>query len=214
MRVIGGELRGRKLVAPPLTDLRPTSDRVREAVFDILFSLGGVDGARMADVFAGSGALGIEALSRGAAEVTFVERDPAAVAGLRRNLASVGLVDAERSGRAHVVRADATGWARATATGTRYDVVLCDPPYAFTAWAPLLEVLSADIAVLESAEEPELPAGWAALRSRRYGGTLVTVVRSDRAPVPARSVLARSAPTRSAPSQPVPAHSVPGKGTW
>ncbi|MDA8058528.1 MAG: 16S rRNA (guanine(966)-N(2))-methyltransferase RsmD [Actinomycetota bacterium] len=212
MRVIGGELRGRKLVAPPLTDLRPTSDRVREAVFDILFSLGGVEGARAADVFAGSGALGIEALSRGAAEVTFVERDPAAVTGLRRNLASVGLVDAERSGRAHVVRADATGWARGTAT--HYDVVLCDPPYAFTAWAPLLEALSADVAVLESAEEPELPAGWAALRSRRYGGTLVTVVTSDRAPVPARSVVARSAPTRSASQQPAPAHSVPGKGTW
>lgn len=184
MRVIGGELRGRKLAAPALAGLRPTSDRVREAVFDILFSLGGVDGARVADVFAGSGALGIEALSRGAASATFVERDPAAVAGLRRNLAAVGLGDAERSGTAQVVRADAVAWAGAT--DTRYDLVLCDPPYAFTAWAALLAALPADVAVLESARELELPAGWAVLRSRRYGGTLVTVARSDRAPVPAK----------------------------
>jgi 16S rRNA (guanine966-N2)-methyltransferase len=157
---------------------------VREAVFDILYSLGGVDGARVVDLFAGSGALGIEALSRGAISVTFVERDPAAVAGLRRNLAAVGLGDAERSGTARVVRADAVSWAGAT--DARYDVVLCDPPYAFAAWDSLLAALPGDIAVLESAREPELPAGWALLRSRRYGGTLVTVARSVRAPVPAK----------------------------
>ena len=76
MRVIGGEYRGRRLSAPVGAHVRPTSDRVREAIFDILFSLGGVDGLQVADLFAGTGALGIEALSRGAASVTFVERDP------------------------------------------------------------------------------------------------------------------------------------------
>jgi 16S rRNA (guanine966-N2)-methyltransferase len=184
VRVIGGELRGRKLAAPAHAGLRPTSDRVREAVFDILFSLGGVGGARVADLFAGSGALGIEALSRGASSVTFVERDSTTIAGLRRNLGAVGLDGAERSGTALVVRADAVAWA--ATTDARYDIVLCDPPYAFTAWASLLAALRADVAVLESAREPELPAGWAFLRSRRYGGTLVTVARSDRAPVPVK----------------------------
>ena len=75
MRVIGGEFRGRRLAAPATPGVRPTSDRVREAIFDILFSLGGVDGMQVADLFAGSGALGIEALSRGAASTTFVDRE-------------------------------------------------------------------------------------------------------------------------------------------
>ncbi len=184
MRVIGGELRGRKLVAPALAGLRPTSDRVREAVFDILFSLGGVEGARLVDLFAGTGALGIEALSRGAAAVTFVERDPGAIAALRQNLAAVGLADAERSGRALVVRGDATAWV--SAAEGRYDLGLCDPPYAFAGWGSLLAGLPADVAVLESADEPEVPHGWAVVRARRYGGTLVTVARSDRASVPAK----------------------------
>ena len=91
--------------------MRPTSDRVREAIFDILFSLGGVDGLMVADLFAGSGAMGIEALSRGAASVTFVDRSPEALAAVRANLASVGLADAERDGDATVVRADAASWA-------------------------------------------------------------------------------------------------------
>ena len=82
----------------PVPTVRPTSDRVREAIFDILFSLGGVDGMMVADLFAGSGALGIEALSRGAASVTFVDQSPEALAAVRGNLASVGLVDAERDG--------------------------------------------------------------------------------------------------------------------
>src|ERR1700676_1893531 len=98
MRVIGGEFRGRRLAAPANPAVRPTTDRGREAVFDILFSLGGVDGLQVADLFAGSGALGIEALSRGAASVTFVDRDPVALAAVQDNLASVGLGDAVGSG--------------------------------------------------------------------------------------------------------------------
>jgi 16S rRNA (guanine966-N2)-methyltransferase len=134
--VIGGEFRGRRLRAPVAPTVRPTSDRVREAIFDILFSLGGVDGLRVADLFAGSGALGIEALSRGASSVTFVDRDPTALEAVRANLASVGLAEAERSGDATVVRADVDAWVATTAS--RYDLVLCDPPYDYGGWEGLV----------------------------------------------------------------------------
>jgi 16S rRNA (guanine966-N2)-methyltransferase len=175
MRVIAGELRGRRLGAALGPGIRPTSDRVREAIFDILFSLGGVEGLLVADLFAGSGALGIEALSRGAASVTFVDRDPAALAAVRANLSSVGLGDAESTGDATVIRADVDSWTATTAS--RYDLVLCDPPYDYDGWAALVGRLPADLAVLESGR-PLMPApGWEIVRSKRYGGTIVTVAR-------------------------------------
>ncbi len=174
MRVIGGEHRGRRLSAPVGPGVRPTSDRVREAVFDILFSLGGVDGLQVLDLFAGTGALGIEALSRGAAAVTFVEQDRRTAQAVRENLAAVGLADAESAGDATVVVADARAWVRQTAS--RYDVALCDPPYGFDAWDDLLAHLPADLAVLESGTPPPpMPEGWEVLRSKRYGSTIVTV---------------------------------------
>jgi 16S rRNA (guanine966-N2)-methyltransferase len=175
--VIAGALRGRRLSARPGTSLRPTSDRVREAIFDILFSLGGVEGRQVADLFAGTGALGIEALSRGAASVTFVERDPAAIAALRANLEAVGLAEVERTGEATVVQADAGRWV--TTTASRYDLVLCDPPYDYDAWATLVPNLPGDLAVLESGAPIEVGEGWGVLRSKRYGGTIVTVARAD-----------------------------------
>ena len=132
MRVIGGEYRGRRLSAPVGDRVRPTSDRVREAIFSILFSLGGVDGLQVVDLFAGTGALGIEALSRGAASVTFVEKDAASVAGVRANLAAVGLGDAETAGDATVVRADADGWVASTAS--RFDLALCLVFLAAAGW--------------------------------------------------------------------------------
>lgn len=178
MRVIGGELRGRRLSAPDVPSVRPTSDRVREAVFDILFSLGGVDGLAVLDLFAGSGAMGIEALSRGASSVTFVDHDLVALDAIRRNLASVGLVDAEREGDATVVRADVDAWVATTMA--RYDLVLCDPPYAYERWSGLVSCLPGDLAVLESGVEIVVPAGWGVIKSKRYGGTLVTVARPDR----------------------------------
>ena len=177
MRVIGGDLRGRRLAAPPGTAVRPTSDRVREAIFDILFSQGGVEGAQAVDLFAGSGALGIEALSRGAASVTFVERDPVALAAIRANLASVGLGDAERDGDATVVRADADAWVATTAS--RYDLALVDPPYRYEGWAALVSRLPADLAVLESGADITAPAGWMIVKSKQYGGTIVTVARPE-----------------------------------
>jgi len=177
MRVIGGDFRGRRLTAPVGATVRPTSDRVREAIFSILYSLGGVEGLRVVDLFAGTGALGIEALSRGAASVTFVDQHPGSVAAVRANLVAVGMEDAEARGDATVVRADVDAWvARAAA---RYDVVLCDPPYDYPGWDTLVGGLPADLAVLESKQEIPAPDGWEVLRSKRYGGTIVTVARPE-----------------------------------
>jgi 16S rRNA (guanine966-N2)-methyltransferase len=158
--------------------VRPTSDRVREAIFDILFSLGGVEGLLVADLFAGSGGLGIEALSRGAASATFVDSDPASMSCIRENLTSVGLGDAERDGDAALVRADVSDWVSTTAS--RYDLILCDPPYAFEGWPELVGQLPADLAILESGSAIVPPEGWRVIKTRRYGGTLVTVARPDR----------------------------------
>ena len=177
MRVIGGDLRGRRLTAPSGTAVRPTSDRVREAIFDILFSQGGVDGAHVVDLFAGTGALGIEALSRGAASATFVERDPTALAAIRSNLASVGLADAEQGGDTTLIRADAETWVATTAS--RYDLALVDPPYQFAGWDSLVRRIPAELAILESGAEITAPDGWVIVKSRRYGSTIVTVARPE-----------------------------------
>jgi 16S rRNA (guanine966-N2)-methyltransferase len=177
VRVIGGELRGRRLSAPAGNAVRPTSDRVREAVFDILFSLGGVEGQQVVDLFAGTGAMGIEALSRGAASVTFVEASPVALTTLRENLASVGLSEAELNGDATVIRADVMSWVATTVSW--YDLVLCDPPYAFDQWEALVARLPGGLAILESDAEIPAACGWGVIKSKRYGGTIVTVARPE-----------------------------------
>jgi len=171
VRVIGGSSRGRRLPARLPAGVRPTSDRVREAIFDILGSMGGVDGAAVADLFCGSGAMGAEALSRGADCVTFVDHDTAALAAVRANLAASGLADRDVT----VVRAELPGW---LSRAGRFDVAFCDPPYAFGDWATLLSALQADVAIVESASPIEVPPGWEVTKSRRYGGTLVTVART------------------------------------
>lgn len=179
MRVIAGQLRGRRLTVPASGAVRPTSDRVREAMFDMLFSLGDVEGLRVADLFAGSGALGIEALSRGATSVTFVDNDAGSLASVRRNLAAIGMGEAEASGVVSVVRSDAVSWSATTAA--RFDLVFCDPPYAFARWDALMPTLPGDLVVVESGTDVPVPPEWGIIRSRRYGGTLVTVARTTRA---------------------------------
>jgi 16S rRNA (guanine966-N2)-methyltransferase len=170
MRVIGGRSRGRRLAAKLPPSVRPTSDRVREAIFDILGSQGGVEGLTVVDLFCGSGALGVEALSRGAASSTFVDLDPDALAAVRRNLTAVGLGEEP----ATLVRAALPGWLETAAAGT-FDLALCDPPYDFEGWPPLLGALRADAVVMESAAPIALEGPWVVARERRYGGTLVTV---------------------------------------
>ncbi len=170
MRVIGGRSRGRRLAAKLPPSVRPTSDRVREAIFDILGSQGGVEGLAVVDLFCGSGALGVEALSRGAASATFVDLDPGALAAVRRNLEAVGLGDDPVT----LVRAALPGWLE-SAAGAPFDLALCDPPYDFEDWPALLGALRADAVVMESAAPIALLGPWVVARERRYGGTLVTV---------------------------------------
>jgi 16S rRNA (guanine966-N2)-methyltransferase len=174
LRIIAGSRKGARIFAPRGLDTRPTGDRVREAVFNLI---GPVDGAEVLDLYAGSGAMGLEALSRGAARVTFVEAHHEAAQTIIRNL------DKLRLEGATVVREDAgRRLAADVAVGRRYDLVLIDPPYRML--ARLLPTLAAyvpavvaanGLAVVESAarDEPDLP-----LRkrtSRRYGSARVTV---------------------------------------
>ena len=174
MRVIAGSRKGHKLAAPRGLDTRPTSDRVRENVFNLV---GPVDGARVLDLFAGSGALGIEALSRGATSAVFVERDPDAVRTIERNLDKLRLTGA-RVIHGDVLRAIA----QEANAGAKYDLVLVDPPYGMlTEIQPRLArhlpslLAAGGILVVEtdSRTEPELPL--AVRTSRRYGQTRVTL---------------------------------------
>jgi 16S rRNA (guanine966-N2)-methyltransferase len=168
MRVVAGTARGRRLAAPPGDRVRPTSDRVREAVFNALTSLDVLAGAEVLDLFAGTGALGIEALSRGAAAATFVEADQRALAVLRQNLEATGVAD-----RATVHAGDALAFARHRAPTRPWDIVFCDPPYRFDRWEELLGLLRAGLVVVESGREREPVPAWVLERRRRYGSTVV-----------------------------------------
>jgi 16S rRNA (guanine966-N2)-methyltransferase len=178
VRVISGTAGGRRLVAPAGSTTRPTSDRVREATFNALGSLGAIDGATVLDLFAGSGALGIEALSRGAASATFVDVDRAARAAVEANLAACGL-----AAQAEVVASPGERFvADAVRAGRGWDLALLDPPYGFEGWTELLAELPADLVAAESgrdlAELADLAAmpAWEVARSKRYGRTWVTLL--------------------------------------
>jgi 16S rRNA (guanine966-N2)-methyltransferase len=170
LRVVAGTFKGRRLVAPRGTRTRPTADRVREALFSML---GDVGGARVLDLYAGSGALGIEALSRGADSAVFVESDARAIAAIERNLASIGV--------------EATVWRRdvlrflARADGP-FDLVFCDPPYdsASRLAGPLAERLPALTAedariVTESDKRNPLQLPFPLLVERAYGDTRIAI---------------------------------------
>lgn len=176
MRVVAGTARGRRLHAPAGHDVRPTSDRVREAIFSSITSLEAIDGAVVVDLFAGTGALGIEALSRGAAHVTFVDHSPAAIAAIRSNLASTGLDDPSTT---TVVRYDVARWlAGAGAPPHRIDLAFADPPYDFEGWQGLLDALDAldaTVLMLESGRLVEVGERYEVRRQKRYGGTVVTI---------------------------------------
>lgn len=164
MRIVGGAARGRRLHAPKGADVRPTSDRTRESIFNVLMSLGGVEGARVLDLFAGTGALGIEALSRGAEHATFVDRD---VVLVQANLAAVGLAE-----RATVTKADVLRWLE---SAPPVDVAFADPPYAFDDWPTLLTRLDAALVVIESDRPIDPGDRWRVLRTKQYGSTVVVV---------------------------------------
>ena len=172
MRVVAGIARGRRLAAPKGDTTRPTSDFVREAVFNSLQSHLDLHGATVLDLFAGTGALGIEALSRGAAHATFVEHDRAAVAAIRANLEGCGF-----TAQATLTQADATRVALPPV-----DLAFADPPYAFAdeAWRDLLTRVDATVLVVESDREVDVGDAWRVLRSRKYGTTVVTLAATSR----------------------------------
>jgi 16S rRNA (guanine966-N2)-methyltransferase len=176
LRITGGELGGRRIRVPRRArGLRPTTERVREAVFSIL---GDISGARVLDLFCGTGALAIEALSRGAAEATLVDTHPAAA---RRNLEDLELTE-----RAHLVRSDAARFLR-RARGESYDLVLCDPPYrlADRLAADLVQLIPPALApggraMIESSPERPLDLELPLSTERTYGDTMIRVYGGDR----------------------------------
>ncbi|GHJ56093.1 DNA methylase [Nonomuraea sp. TT08I-71] len=177
-RIVAGALGGRRIAAPPGAGTRPTSDRVREALFSAVQAELDLDGARVADLYAGSGAVGLEALSRGAAHVLLVESDPRAARVIRENIAALRAAPAARLVTGKVATVLAAG-----PDGGAYDVVFADPPYAVPA-EEITAMLAAlvgggwlapdALVVVERSSrtgEVEWVEGITAGRSRRYGET-------------------------------------------
>ena len=188
MRIVAGTLRGRSIEAPSGDGTRPTVDRVREALFSSLFSLrGGFEGAVVLDAFAGSGALGIEALSRGAASAVFFEKNPKAAAVCKRNLDACDL-------SAAVVKRDILSSPPLTQKPA-FDLIFLDPPYAYDA-AGVLEMVKSlvqsgaaasdaiivyehDIASKGDVAQAAENAGFQVVASKKYGKTGVTLIRGQ-----------------------------------
>lgn len=171
MRVISGRLGGRQLLAPKGWSVRPTSERVREALFS---ALGDVTNFRVADLYCGTGALGIEALSRGAASAVFVDSDTRPVMG---NVHNLGLI-----GEADLVRTEAGEWLTSVAGKQLFDLILIDPPYRMTEeiatsldlGLPGLLMPGGRVVVESAARQPLVLPSLEVVRERRYGRTLVT----------------------------------------
>jgi 16S rRNA (guanine966-N2)-methyltransferase len=181
VRVIAGRWGGRRLKAPTgRATTRPTSEKVREAIFSMLHT---VEGQEVLDLFAGTGALGIEALSRGAKRAVFVERDPGALGVLAENLETLGL----QAGEAEVRRGEALGVLRSARKGAEtYDLVLIDPPYrrASDLGRDLSVALASLLApgarvVVESDRRAPLRLPWEIEKERRYGDTSITIHRNQ-----------------------------------
>jgi 16S rRNA (guanine966-N2)-methyltransferase len=170
MRVIGGSARGRPLKAKLPSTVRPTTDYAREAIFSMLESRGGLYDLVVADLYCGSGAMGIEAMSRGAAKVYFVDSDPACLAAVKLNLEPLGF-DAE----AVFVRAQLPVWS----APDDLDLVLADPPYGPLDLASVLNGVVAKRVVVENDRHMEPLDGWIVTKTKRYGTTLVTMLEPD-----------------------------------
>jgi 16S rRNA (guanine966-N2)-methyltransferase len=183
MRIVAGKFKGARLEAPKGLATRPTSDKVRQAVFNVLehgVSDFAFDGARVLDLFAGSGALGLEALSRGARFCLFVEENAEARAAIRRNIEALGLTGATKIWRRDAARLGPAGRMQS------FDLVFCDPPYGSGLGARALETAAAGgwlregaIAVFETRAAPATawPPPFAEFDRRRYGDTAVTMAK-------------------------------------
>ena len=174
MRIVAGILRGRPLKAPRGDETRPTTDRTREAIFSLVAARMELGGALVLDLFAGSGALGLEAVSRGAAACTFVEAHPGALRVARENARALGVEEA-----CSFVKSDAVAFATRFA-GPRFDLILADPPYDLPALPHLPDRLTPllspeGLLVLEHDSRHDFSAHPACLVARRYGQTVVSI---------------------------------------
>ncbi|MBO6544705.1 MAG: 16S rRNA (guanine(966)-N(2))-methyltransferase RsmD [Alphaproteobacteria bacterium] len=188
MRIVGGELRGRRLLAPDDKRVRPTSDRTREALFNVLahgdFGSFDLRGARVLDLFAGTGALGLEALSRGAAHALFVDESAASRGLIRENAETLGV-----TGRVKLYRRDATQLgAREGSAGPAFNLVFADPPYKKGLGEKALSSalhggwIAPDAVVVleeETAAEIAIPAGFVAADRRTYGITQIVILQLE-----------------------------------
>ena len=174
VRIVAGTARGRRIGAPEGRVTRPTLDRVRQAIFNALDARELVRNAVVLDLFGGSGALALEALSRGAANATVVEADRAAVMFVRRNAEALGFAEAVR-----VIRSDVLRWlVDGGAIALQPTLVLADPPYDWSSWPELFASLPASVecVVAETGVSLPAPLGWEIDRKKRYGGTIVTML--------------------------------------
>lgn len=167
VRVIGGTARGRQLKAKLPATVRPTTDYAREAIFSMLESRGGLGDLVVADLYSGSGAMGIEALSRGAAKVYFIDTDPACLAAAKSNLEPLKL-----HGEAVFVRSNLPVWN----PPRDLDLVLADPPYGPLDLASVLHDVAAGRVIVENDRHMDAPSGWLVTKTKRYGTTLVTML--------------------------------------
>lgn len=190
MRVVAGNLRGRVLHSPRSHSYRPTTDRVKESVFNILDNLIDWEGLHIGDLFAGSGALGIEALSRGAATANFVENDRQSLAILRRNIDELALHD-----KAHINATSVRSFLAYTVR--RFDLIFADPPYAYQEYDALFGMIatkqllsSRGMLIVEHHTKTILPATepWERTDTRSYGTTMMTFCRFT-VPQPAQIAL-------------------------
>jgi len=184
MRISGGELCGRKLKVPPGDKVRPTQDRVREALFSILVSV--VPDSVFIDLYAGSGAVGLEAYSRGARSVVWVEKEPRNLALLKANVAAL------IPGQGEIAGCEVTRWIKGSGRGRQADIVFADPPYEVgreTGFAELMELVAANtvlrpggifVAEMSEARRAEDVPDWELLRDRVYGHTRLAVYKLEK----------------------------------
>ncbi|WP_394355733.1 16S rRNA (guanine(966)-N(2))-methyltransferase RsmD [Caldicoprobacter guelmensis] len=182
LRIIAGRWKGRRLLAVKGMHTRPTSDRVKEAIFNILQRC--IEGANVLDLFAGTGNLGLEALSRGCARVVFVEKDPRAVDVLNKNRASLGCTE-----QTAVIRDDVFHAIKRLSCQERFDIIFADPPYGKGLETPLLnaiaenDVLCQDgVVILEHSSrdpQPDRVGNLVKLQDRRYGNTEISFYKKE-----------------------------------
>ena len=172
MRVVAGTARGIRLSTPKGAEIRPTSDRAKEAIFNSLHSRSAIEGKQVLDLFAGTGALGIEALSRGAKKATFVDKSSKSLKLVQENLRKSGFEK-----EAEIFKKDSVDWLRKNSKP--FDLVLLDPPYDFENWSELLDLLlqkQPGIVVIESNREIDPGTGWHVDSMRQYGSSVVVII--------------------------------------